>query len=304
MNRLGKFSGSLKAAAARISAALGGRDRAKIILRVVLVLVIIGLLRFLYEADKPWEDGIAAAEAEGEKVKTKHCVVTGLWWAALFNVGVAAFLVVVSGWLTRPPGAGFHETARSAPRIPWIPIVSAVLLATVITSIFTLPRLDHSLWFDEEYTMRRIVVGEFKRTDENGRSSLIGEVTPRPARWSETLWFYEMPNNHPFFSICARLSHSLFQPELKPENPDAYYFSERALRLPAWLAGIGSLFTVALMLAWIGFPRAAIAAPLLLSIHPWFLRYASEARGYVFLFFLGPLLIYLLAQAISKGKWR
>ena len=304
MNRLEKFLGSLKAAVARISAALGGRDRAKIILRVVLALVIIGLLRFLYEADKPWESGIAAAQAKGQSVKTEHCVVTGLWWAALFNVGVAAFLFAVSGWLSRPPGANFHETGRATPPIPWIPIVSAVLLASVITSIFTLPRLDHSLWFDEEYTVRCIVVGDFRRTDENGRMGLIGEVTPRPATWSETLWFFEMPNNHPFFSVCARLCHSLVQPELGPENPDAQYFSERALRAPAWLAGIGSLFTVALMLAWIGFPRAAIAAPLLLSIHPWFLRYASEARGYVFLFFLGPLLVYFLAQAISKGKWR
>ncbi|MEM8955736.1 MAG: glycosyltransferase family 39 protein, partial [Verrucomicrobiota bacterium] len=190
------------------------------------------------------------------------------------------------------------------PPIPWIPLTLCTLLAVVITSIFTFPRLNHSLWFDEEYTMRRVVVADYKRTNEKGGPELFGDVQRRPVRWAETLWFYEMPNNHPFYSICARIAHSFAKPNFENGAADALYFNARALRLPAWLAGIGALVTIALMLARIGFPRAAMIAPLLLSLHPWFLRYASEARGYVFLFFFGPLLILFLDLALSKGKWR
>ncbi|MEM7145940.1 MAG: glycosyltransferase family 39 protein [Verrucomicrobiota bacterium] len=278
--------------------------RAQKILLAILLVLGVALARFLYEIDKPWEAGVTAAEAEGKKPRTENFAFTALWWAAWFNLAVTVALALLSPWLTKTPSPAFKPITRPHPTIPWIPLTICLLIAVVLTGIFTVPRLNHSLWFDEEYTMRRVVVADYKRMDDRGRTDLLGQVNRRPVRWAETLWFYEMPNNHPFYSICARLAHSLAAPDFENGSAEALYFSERALRLPAWLAGIGALFTIALMLARLGFPRAAMAAPLLLALHPWFLRYASEARGYVFLFFLGPLLIVFLDLALTKGKWR
>ena len=43
---------------------------------------------------------------------------------------------------------------------------------------------------------------------------------------------------------------------------------------------------------------------LLLSVHPWFIRYASEGRGYAFVLLGFPLLLSVCLLALRTGKWR
>ena len=57
-------------------------------------------------------------------------------------------------------------------------------------------------------------------------------------------------------------------------------------------------------LACIGNIRAGILAMFLLAIHPWFIRYGTETRGYAFVLLLAPLVLCFLIKAVRRGRWR
>ncbi len=53
-----------------------------------------------------------------------------------------------------------------------------------------------------------------------------------------------------------------------------------------------------------GFPWAGVFGAWFLALHPWHLRYASEARGYSLVFTLIPLVWAVLLDALHHGSWR
>ncbi len=53
-----------------------------------------------------------------------------------------------------------------------------------------------------------------------------------------------------------------------------------------------------------GLPGAGVTAAFLLAIHPWHIRYASEARGYSLLVFLVPVLFVFWRRAMITGRWK
>ena len=257
---------------------------------------------------KPWVSGMAAAEAatpSGEKpeFETSHFRVSGMWWGAVANAILCLAAIALSRWLTQPLAepkrVGFifkieeGRTSTLAERArPWI--FGSVLASILITLTGTISRMDNGLWHDEDKTVRRFIVGQFLR------SKTSGEIKFREVTWEEAVWNNRTPN-HTLYGILARASHSVFPPARDPAQP---YVNEWSLRLPALLAALGGLAMLAAALAALGFYRAAAIAPLLLSVHPWFLRYASEARGYSLLFLLLPLCVWLIAKAIHSGRWR
>jgi uncharacterized membrane protein len=87
-------------------------------------------------------------------------------------------------------------------------------------------------------------------------------------------------------------------------RPKGLQFSEPVIRFPAYLAGIASVATIALLLSELGFPVAGVVAAFLSAFHPWHIRYASEARAYAFVLCLVPLVIYLFLRALKDGRWR
>lgn len=175
-------------------------------------------------------------------------------------------------------------------------LLGVVTLAAVIWSAWAnAPRLDHSLWGDEESTMRKSVVGEFEQQED-------GSLRYRPVSWLETVYRYRDPNNHILHSILSRMSHELFARDTT--QPDGFYFDERAIRLPVFAAGLLGLAAVAWFCQSIGRPRTGCAAVALLALHPWFVRYAVEARGYGLLFLLVPATMAFLARAARTGRWR
>ena len=84
--------------------------------------------------------------------------------------------------------------------------------------------------------------------------------------------------------------------------PDASRFLRpEALDPKRVLAAIGAL-------AWclwrVGLPWAAGFAAILMAIHPWHLRYISEARGYSLLLLCIPLLLGTMVAVLHRGTWR
>jgi hypothetical protein len=247
---------------------------------------------------KPVDVGVAAAEAAGEKVRTSHHVVTGLWRAAWVNLVICILLLPFSRRLTRalttrPPT--FSLADKASPDLPQRWAWGAVLIAAAMTLFHAVPRLDHGLWHDESKGVRNFVVGQYNLSKSSG------EIKYREITWLESVWNYRFPN-HTLFGLLARTAHTALPPG--EDRPDRFYVNETAIRLPSLFGALGGLATTAWLLLVLGLRRAAVITPLLLCVHPWFLRYAAEARGYSLLFLLGPLCIALAVRGLQDGRWR
>ncbi len=262
-------------------------------MRIFLGSVLLVLVAHLLFGDQPWEEGVARREAEGNPIRPVDLWVTyGYWVAAANAVIVALALLALRHWFDRRT-APVREDLAAPPRpsraVLWLS--AAAVLAGVGIAV---PRLDQSLWDDEVYNVKRSIAGGYFHGPD-------GELEYRKVKLRSSFWYYRKPNNHVPHTLLARLSvgvhRLLFQPELR-------FVNEVALRIPALLAGAGSIAAVA-WLAWrLGFPWAGVLAAWLLALHPWHSRYLSEARGYSMVMLLVSLTIGLLVLALHRGTWR
>ena len=206
---------------------------------IIAAAVLTACVCYLVFGPKPWESGIAAAEAAAAtggtcmdpELETSHFRVSGMWWGALANAFLCCLALVLSRWLTQPLGdpkrIGFRfaieegRTSSLAERArPWI--IGSVLVSIAITLTGTLQRMDNGLWHDEDKSVRRFIVGQFLR------SKTSGHIKYREVTWEETVWNNRTPN-HTLYGILARLSHDVFPRDPDPSLP---YVNEWSLRLP------------------------------------------------------------------------
>lgn len=279
--------------------------RSEMMVRLVLALAFASFLAYCLLAEKPWKAGIPARRKEGGKLVTRECVVTGLWVAAAANATLCGLLLGTSPLWRRRPKAGADSPAPQnllrngnglvgSNRLFWLSVAGSVLVG----AWSGYPRLSQSLWGDEEYTMKRHVFGFYERKGDEDKLRF------RSIPWEETIWGYKRgPNNHNLFSILARLSHTAW---LKSGGAgrSGWYFSETAFRLPAYLAGLLGLVTTGLFARRLAGHGIGALAPPILVLHPWFLRYAVEGRGYALVFLLLPAMLHLLFNALATGRWR
>ncbi len=190
----------------------------------------------------------------------------------------------------KPSPGGLYQLDRSKfPRLFW----PAVASATVLCAIFGAMRLQQSFWDDEVYAMRRAIHGQWRENSQ-------GELRFRPVKWSDTLWFFDKPQ-HVFHSVITRLTLDAWRAVATPKG---LQFREDVARLPSYAAGVLSVVALALLVWRMGFPVAGVLAAILLVIHPWHIRYASEMRAYSFMLLLLPLCYLFLIEALTTGKWR
>ncbi|MGI9591836.1 MAG: hypothetical protein ACR2P8_10750, partial [Myxococcota bacterium] len=262
--------------------------------RLALGLAFCGLAVYLVAAPKPWGSGVAAARACGDNPDVLEFAVSGLWWAGLAN----AALLVLAGftlrhWLATGPAPVSAALAPPARR-PSRAFIAGLLGATLLGGWMAAPRLDHSLWTDEVITVQRVVDGYWRPDDDDGGLEFRG------VSWIETLWYYRMPNNHGPHSILARLSLNAWQ-QVHPDAPRR--FDERALRGPAFVAGVAAIASAGALLWRAGYPAAGLVLAWLLALHPWHLRYAAEARGFSLVLLLMPVHLLLLLAVLHRGSW-
>ncbi len=256
-------------------------------IRVLLGAVAILLLAYLLFAGKPW-----SVPRPWVDLKISQFATVYLWIAAALNLVLTGVLAATVGWWIRPLNLPDDRAAVSAGRFRlWFwPLVGVAMLITAVTGW---PRLGQSLWHDEAYPVRRTIVGDYKQKDD-------GTLKLDAVKWDETLFYFKKPN-HVLHSAICRVFNDTWRTVARP---DGLQFSETAIRLPTYLAGIASIATIALLLRVLGFPSAGVLAAFLFALHPWHLRYATEARSYAFVLCLVPLLFYFFIQAIRQGKWR
>ncbi len=260
------------------------------LLGALLALLVIALVA----GDKPWSEGLVERIADGHPPRPIDYARYYRWWIALANAALlAGLLATARRWAGAPDPAPCADLAPSPEGRRWLWV--GVLVAVALGAWMTWPRMSLSFWDDEQYTVRRSVDGLYVLQAD-------GEVRFREVRSRDT-WLYTLnrPNNHVPFSLAARASlagwRALARPELR-------FADEAAVRLPAWLFGMGAIAAAGFLLGRMGMPRAGVAAALCLALHPWAIRYASEARGYSLLLLCIPLLCAALLEVLRTGRWR
>lgn len=236
---------------------------------------------------------VAESHLEGHAAGSKDYVDFWIPRVALGELIFCALLMLAVKWLVHP-----LPTARILPRPQpqgrgrrfWM-LTAAVIAGSAWLNA---PRLNFSLWGDEESTMRKSVVGEYKQQED-------GTLKWRGVSWQETVFRYGDPNNHIFQSILARASHEAFAEGTR--DPHGFYFDAEAMRLPVYFCGLAGLAALAWLGRTLGRPGVGLAAVSLMALHPWFVRYGVEARGYGVLLLLTPLAMVSLVKAARTGGW-
>lgn len=250
--------------------------------RILLGISIVICLIVLLVAKKPW--------TFREVDKIQDFALFWSWWAAALNlIPLSILFVTASRWMSPLPA--LPEAPQSAfPKGASWAIGAAMLVFAILAGC----RLPTSLWDDEEYAVRRAILGTYRVKED-------GTVRLRELPWSHTFWYYTKPTNHVFQSILARVSLSTWRAIAKPQG---IQLNEVAVRLPSYICGILAVGTVGLLLTQAGFAWEGALAAWLLALHPWFLRLAPEARGYGMVFFFIPLACLMALRILASGKWR
>lgn len=270
---------TLQAAWANLSAA----NRWRLVLGAIAIVLLVSLLL----ATKPWE------VQTGSRPKLRHTIAIYTWYGKAFCLAAITTLAILTPWWTRRI-EGKTENQKSkigTPRWFW----PLVLVAMALTAGFSYPRLAFSLWDDEELCARHSLVGKFRFSDKDGQIGYPG------LKWEDTFFGYVTPNNHVLFSIASRLCSEAAE-AVGPKTE--LRFQEPVLRFPAYVFGILSIAALAWFLKEMGFAGAGVVAAFLLALHPWHVRYASEARGYSLILLLVPLLYAFWQRAVLEGEWK
>ena len=260
--------------------------------RLVLGLIATLIFIWLLFAQKPW---VIAAQIRG-KTDTLHYVQIYGWIAGAVNIALLAMLAVVCPWWAghssaSTPDSQLPTLSRQTP--PWFwPLVG---VAMAVTLFYSLPRMNHGFWDDEELNVRTTLYGKFKLNKNSG------EVEFKRFNWLETFYGYSTPNNHTLFSIASRACEEAWNSVAKPRG---FPVVEWPFRVPALVFGVLAVAAMAWLLKEFGLPGAGITVAFLLGIHPWHIRYASEARGYSLLVFLVPVLFVFWRRAMITGRWK
>lgn len=229
--------------------------------------------------------------------KFSHIIAVGLWRGGLIHIAISTLILLTIRWWDRKDPATLPTQFPAPEKRPqWFwPLLSIILVSSLF---LRWPRMDDSYWGDEGQALRFFAHGKyFPLYGHNFQGPLKFE----PVRWTHVFWDDQTGGNHYLFSIIHKLTTDAWR-SFNGLPIDS--FSETVSRLPLLLAGLGSIIAIALFLSWLGRPRAGLIAALYLAVHPWHIRYSTEARGYVLMLLFFILAIWALLYALRSGTWK
>lgn len=276
-----------------------------LVIRLALAIAAWRLAEFARHAKKPWETRWQERLDAGKVPGFQDYLVTGFWWGSVI---VAILLVVLLAssfwWLRSPEPPVFQVAARAgagtgSPR----PSRRAFLVLLGLITLAAVPgrwiRMDFPLWGDEAGPILNYVHGGFVPADGE---DLQGTMVFEPTDWVHVVFDDRRGgNNHYLLSILQRLSLDSWR---ALTGSDRSAFDERVIRLPAFVAGVALVGAVGLLGRRLGFPAAGLLAALVVAVHPWMIRFGSEARGYSLLLLFYVLSLICLVNVLEKGGWR
>ncbi len=251
--------------------------------RLLFAGVVVLWALYLVFAPKPW-----TVDLEGKHRVLNYWIVYS-WVAAAIGMCAAAFLWLLSPWWA---GKSLKPVTNylASPRWFW-PLIA---VAMILQIVFAIPRMNDGFWDDEELNVRRSILGNYKLREGDE------PVKFQRLDWSSTALEYREPNNHVLNSLLSRGVHDLYR---AVSGDRGLPFTEWPMRVPALVAGVLSIASIAWMLLVFGMPRAGVLAAYLACLHPWYLRYTSECRGYAFALLLFPVILALWHRTVFRGTW-
>jgi len=247
---------------------------------------------FLVWGPDPFGLEFAKRAGAGEHLRPRDFAGAYLWWMTLVSsVAILGLLATFRLW-ARPGRPTVDEEFASAGRMTWL-FALGVALAMLGMVISALPRMDDALWTDEKYMVVRSIAGQYEVEES-------GAITFDRVSWGNTFFYYVKPNNHVPYSIAARLCWDVVRTLTRPEDLRA---TEVVVRFPALVGAVVGIAALASLMLRLGFPVAGVAVAWILALHPWYLRYASEVRGYALMLALVPLVILAALRALERGSW-
>lgn len=123
------------------------------------------------------------------------------------------------------------------------------MLAVVVALAVRWPRMDESVFVDEEHTLRAYMHGQFTEAAE-------GKPVFEPIPWGFNMWRNTIGNNHFLYSVVSRVSMDIGR---WASGATRAAFSETAFRLPSLLAGLGSLVVLGCAAGAAGVSRCRVA---------------------------------------------
>lgn len=257
------------------------------------VLAALGVLALLFawillDGVPPWSRAPLPENATRKATLDYH-LGNGVWKAAAFGLAVVIGLLATSRWWM-VLGRGVLAGPADASGKFFLYWLSPVLLMALVVRV---PLLDHSLYGDEHYSITRFIHGE-QRVGKDGGTDF------REIEWKQTLWGYQRPNNHIFFSIVARATHTTWQKVTGAKREEV---NVPVLRAPAMVAAVLSIAVAAWLLWSHGFRTGAVVAALVMALHPWHIAHSVEVRGYGFVFLFLTTSALLALGALRHGRW-
>ncbi len=243
------------------------------------------------KAERRLEERIAS----GKAVPHHFYIPVYLWRGLTVNLGVAALLAGAAYFAGRRTG---QETAeRSLPKDQALSGAqkAAIAAAMALAALQGYDRLSLSTWGDEDYTVKTYIQPEVEKQAD-------GTLSFTARTWADVIWHGKRTNNHFGYTALAKLVHdTFFHPGTGPRDP---YFSESLVRLPALVAGVLSVLALAWMASVWRITSGLWLILLLWVVHPWFLRFTSDARGYSMVILCLPLLFGIAGRVLQSGAWR
>jgi hypothetical protein len=260
--------------------------------RIVLGVLAGVIAIILLLTTKPW---VAVTEIRGKTDTLDYVRIYG-WIAGALNVVFLTFLTILCPWWARlpdlTPGSPAVVKRFVTPRWFW-PLVVAAMATTFF---YSLPRMTHGFWDDEELNVRTTLWGRFKPDKKTGEVNFVR------FGWLGTVYGYSKgPNTHTLFSVLSRACEEAWNLVSKPKG---FPLVEWPFRVPALVFGVLAVAAVAWLLRDFAMPATGVVAAWLLAVHPWGIRYASEARGYSFVILIVPVLFVFWRRAMVTGYWR
>lgn len=192
----------------------------------------------------------------------------GIHLAAWINLALLAIAALTAQWWTRPASLFF-----------WPPIIPhrawfwpLVVLAVILCTTARYPLASKSLWWDETWVIRQCSHGSWKPDKKNP-----DELKFTPTTWKRCAFYYQKPTNHVPMSLAQKASLSAWRSITREPKEE---FSDLAARIPSLAASAIAVILLACLLRRWGKPAAGIVAAVLLSVHPWHIRYGVDARAY------------------------
>jgi len=252
------------------------------------------LLTVRITVDRPEKEErrIEKYKAEGRVISPESYVPVWLYKGLQANLVLAGVMLLAGPWLgrRRRPEAGASQEAKPPKFQKWEIVACIVVMGYAAWQ--NSPRLYHAMWGDEEFNASRFILDSPERQPD-------GSIIMEERSWVTTLWNMRKPTNHLGYSAVARLTHdTFFEKTTGPSDP---WFSEPLLRAPVFIAGLLTIPALIWALrVWGLRPWLALA---LFVVHPWFVRFGVDGRGYGFVLLGVTLLIGVLGRALQTGRW-